>query len=100
MKEKKSLKEKRHTLIVKRKGHTEKFDEKKLYGSVYAACSISGMKEKQCESVASEVNKKIKKGLAKKGKVNSHEIMKMATAELKKKSKEAAFMYETHRDIS
>jgi len=91
---------KKQVLIVKRRGHTERFDEKKLYASVYAACSITGMKEKQCEAVASSVNNAVKKSLARKKKVNSHEIMEKAAAALKKKSKEAAFMYETHMDVS
>ena len=90
----------KHPLIVKRKGHAESFDEKKLYGSVYAACSISGMNEKRCEMVASDINKKVKGWLKGKRKIESHRIMKKAAEELKKKSHEAAYMYETHRDIS
>ncbi len=96
----KTQKSEKHPLIVKRKGHTEKFDEKKLYGSVYAACSISGMNEKRCELVAGEINNRIKSWLKGKRKVESHQIMKKTAEELKKKNHEAAYMYETHRDIS
>lgn len=86
--------------IVKRKGHKEKFDEKKLYGSVYGACMVSDMGEGKCEEVAGFVTKTVKNKLKKKKEVDSTEISKLAEASLRKKNKEAAFMYKTHRDIS
>ena len=86
--------------VIKRKGHKEKFDERKVYGSVYAACQICEMNEKNCEKVAASVTKEIK-SLVKKNKiVNSEEIFKNAAKILKKHDKDAAYMYETHRDIS
>ena len=86
--------------VVKRKGHKEKFDERKLYGSVYAACIVVHMNEKLCESVANFVSKKVKAELRSKKTINSQMISKMAVKHLKRKSKDAAFIYETHRDIS
>jgi len=47
--------------IVKRKGYTEDFDEKKVYGSVYAACASTHCEECECENTADEITKKIKK---------------------------------------
>ncbi len=44
--------------IVKRKGHTEEFDEKKVYGSVYAACASAHYDEPNCEKHADEITKK------------------------------------------
>jgi len=86
--------------IVKRKGHKERFDEKKLYGSVYGACLVADMHENKCEQVAQYVTNVIKKKLKRKKVISSEEMAKITEATLKKKNKEAAFMYKTHRDIS
>ncbi|MBI4009730.1 MAG: hypothetical protein HY361_00850 [Candidatus Aenigmarchaeota archaeon] len=86
--------------VVKRRGHKEKFDERKLYGSVYAACKVANMGERGCEGVASHVTKKVKDDLRKKKIVNSSNIANLAKKHLRMKNKDAAFIYETHRDIS
>ena len=91
-KEKQSCKQ----CVVKRKGHTEEFDEKKVYGSVYAACASAHYDEMQCEKIAGEVTKKVKKLLKNKKEVSSTEIRKRIENELKKKDEELAFFYEQH----
>lgn len=87
-------------MVVKRRGHKEKFDERKLYGSVYAACSIANMGEKGCEAVALHVSKKVRSEIKKEATVSSGDILKLVVKHLKKKHKGAAFIYETHRDIA
>ncbi|MDP6647884.1 MAG: ATP cone domain-containing protein [Candidatus Woesearchaeota archaeon] len=82
--------------IVKRKGHTEEFDEKKAYGSVYAACASAHYSEEECESTANSITKKIKKFAQSKKKIDSSEIRKRIESELKKKDEELAFFYEQH----
>ncbi len=82
--------------VVKRKGHTEEFDEKKVYGSVYAACASADYEEIKCEKIAGEITKKIKKSVGNKKEITSGEIRKKIENELKKKSKELAFFYEQH----
>ncbi len=82
--------------IVKRKGHTEPFDERKVYGSVYAACASAQYSESRCEKTAKGVTEKIKKSLKKKKKIQSLDIRKIVEKELKKKDKELAFFYEQH----
>jgi transcriptional regulator NrdR family protein len=88
------------TEVVKRRGRKEKFDEKKIYGSVYAACHVAHMGERNCESVAAFVTKKVKTELKKKKTVTSKEIAKRVAENLKRKSKDAAFLYKTHRDVA
>lgn len=86
--------------IIKRKGHKERFDEKKVYGSVYAACKIAEMHEKGCEKTSDAVTKDIK-SLVKKNKIKtSEDIFRNVIKTLKKRHKDAAFIYETHRDVS
>ena len=86
--------------VIKRKGHKEKFDERKVYGSVYAACKICEMPEKNCEKIAKSVSKGIKSMVKKKNIVSSEDIFRNVVKILKKHHKDAAFMYETHRDVS
>ena len=87
--------------IVKRKGHKEKFDERKIYGSCYeASFSCCNYNEKQTEKICEKVTLEIKKWVKNKKEVTSEQIFKQVIKELKKHSKEAAFMYKTHRDIS
>jgi len=82
--------------IVKRKGHKERFDERKVYGSVYAACASAHYDEAKCEKIADEITKKIKKFIKNKKEIKSTDICKKIEGELKKKDKELAFFYEQH----
>ena len=87
-------------LVVKRRGHAEPFDEKKLYGSVYAACSNCDLKEKECEKLAEKVIRELKKKIKNKKEINSTEIFGMVISIMARYNEDAAFMYEVHRDIS
>lgn len=86
--------------VIKRKGHKEKFDEKKLFASIYSAARISGLQEQKAEKVASKVLKQVIKSFKGKTPLTSDFISKQTIKSLKKINKEIAFMYETHRDIS
>lgn len=88
------------TTIVKRKGHREEFDERKLYASIFAACLSAHVKHEEAESIANLVCREIKKWIEEKEEVTSDQIFKKAGEELKHLNKEASFMYLTHRDIS
>lgn len=88
------------THIVKRKGHKQKFDERKLYASVYAACLSAHCKEEEAEATANLVSREIAKWIANKEEVSSDQIFEKVGEELEHLNKDAAFMYTTHRDIS
>ena len=88
------------TTIVKRRGHKQEFDERKLYASVFATCLSAHVKHEEAESIANLVCREIKKWLTNKAEVSSGEIFKQTGEELKHLNKEASFMYLTHRDIS
>ena len=62
--------------IVKRHGHRERFDERKVYGSVYAACASAHYRERQCENLAADVSKKIKTFLRGKATISSNVLRK------------------------
>ena len=86
--------------IVKRKGHVEEFDERKVYASCYAACLSSHIQYTEAEKICEKVSKEVKAWARKKRSMNSDELFKKITAAIKKHNKNAALMYETHRDIS
>ena len=88
------------THIVKRRGHKQVFDDRKLYASVYAACLSSHTQKEESEATADLVTREIKKWLGDKEEVGSGDLFKQVGEELKRLNKEAAFMYLTHRDVS
>ena len=87
-------------LIVKRRGHSEKYDDKKVYASCYYACMSAHVPEEQAEKIAKDCMKKINSWMRNKKQTTAHQIYKVTTTTLKKHDKNAAFMYETHMDLS
>jgi len=83
--------------IVKRRGHVEPFDERKVYASVYEACHAAQLSTSQAEKIAAHVTASIKKWMDKKNRANSHELHQEVIHLLKKHHEDAAFMYATHR---
>lgn len=88
------------THIVKRKGHKEIFDERKVYASVFAACLSAHLNKEEAEVNANLVTKAVKEWLDEKEDITSDQIFKKAGKELEYLNKDAGFMYKTHRDIS
>lgn len=86
--------------LVKRAGGEENFDPKKLYGSVYAACLTLRMSAQEAEQIADTVTQAVQTWIKDKEHVSSDQIFALATKELRAKHPDAAYMYETHRDIS
>ena len=96
----KKSKERIELKIVKRKGHTELFDERKVYGSCFFACRNAHLSEKEAEVICNKVCIAVTKWVNKQKIVSSNDIFRLLINELKKHNEDAAFLYETHRDIS
>jgi len=94
------VKKKEICVVKRRTGVCETYDEKKVYGSVYAACYVVEMDKKECEKIADSVVRKITSLVKKKKEVTSKIIMREVTKELKKHNKDASFMFKTHMDIA
>ena len=86
--------------IVKRKRHTEKYDTRKLYASIYAACLVLRIATGSAELIASAVVKDVEHWLSHKHEVTSNDIRLQASRHLKVYSPEAAYMYFKHRTVS
>ncbi|HLD96570.1 MAG TPA: ATP cone domain-containing protein [Patescibacteria group bacterium] len=86
--------------IIKRQGHRESYDERKVYGSVYAACLAAGEPEAAAERIAAAVAKKISHSITDWKVTNSNQVFREVIIELGKLSPKAVFLYEMHRDLS
>jgi transcriptional regulator NrdR family protein len=86
--------------IVKRKGHKEAFDERKVYGSCYASLVNSHRKKEDAERACEKVCNDVKEWISVKPEVDSNELFNKITEAIASIDKDAAFMYETHRDLS
>ncbi len=84
--------------IVKRKGHQEAYDNRKVYASVYAAALNCHYSEKKAEKIASQITKKIAAWIKGKGCVDSKEIRKNIISNLE--DEDVALMYKHHLDLS
>lgn len=85
---------------MKRSGHRESFDERKVYASVYAACLNAHLKEQECESIAEQVTEKVKEWISTKKEVDSKKISEQVFKYLEQENSDAAFLYKTHLDLS
>lgn len=85
--------------IVKRKGHTEPFDERKAYASIYAACQSVREPAGSAELIAEKVVSDLKHWLTKKHEVTANDIRRQAAKHLQAYNPDAAYMFLHHRII-
>lgn len=85
--------------IVKRRGHTEAYDVRKLYGSVYAAALAVREPEGSAELIAQEVVSAVEEWLGSKHEVTSNDIRRVAAKHLKVVHPDAGFQYLHHRVV-
>lgn len=83
--------------VVKRKGHQQPFDQKKVYASVYAAALNCHYKEEQAEQLASTVTKQINQWIQKRELVSSEQIKEQIKNSIQ--DKDVVLMYSTHLDL-
>jgi len=82
--------------IVKRKGHTEIFDERKVYASVYSACLAVRTPEGSAELSAEKVTQLVKQWLEDKDEVTASDIHRVVVKHLIVYNPDAALLHETH----
>lgn len=85
--------------IVKRKGHNEVFDPKKLYASIYAAAQSVREPAGSAELIAEKVVSDVENWMDKKHEVTANDIRVNASKHLKAYNPDAAYMYLHHRVI-
>lgn len=86
--------------IVKRAGHNEEFDNKKLYASIYASCLAAHESVANAESTAELVTNEVYKWIdGKHTAVTSNDIRHKAGEILDKHNPDAAYSYIHHRIV-
>ena len=85
--------------IVKRAGHQEPFSPKKIYGSVYAACSALRMTTEEAELIAETVAAQLTRWVKDKREITSHQINQEVTKTMMIYSPDAAYLYDRHNDL-
>ncbi len=88
-------------IIIKRRGHKEHYDEKKVYASVYAASINAEHSEKKSEKLALDVMHKIGRWIKQQAKMKtpifSADIKYQISSLIK--DREVALLYKHHLDI-
>lgn len=85
--------------IVKRAGHTEAYDERKLYASIYASALSVREPIGSAELIAKEVVRLVEEWIDIKPEVTSNDIRHQAAHQLKAINPDAAFQYLHHRVV-
>ncbi len=87
-------------LIVKRAGHNEQYDQRKLYASIFAACLAVREPAGSAELIASEVCKHVEAWLGDKHEVTSADIFRHAAKHLGVIQPDAGYIYSNHRNVA
>ncbi|HMT18932.1 MAG TPA: ATP cone domain-containing protein [Candidatus Saccharibacteria bacterium] len=85
--------------IVKRAGHKEPYDERKLYASIFSACQSVREPEGSAELIAEKVARDMAEWIKTKYVVTSNDIRHQAALHLHVYHPDAAYMYLHHRVI-
>lgn len=85
--------------IVKRKGHIEVYDERKLYASVFAACQSVREPVGGSELIAERVVNDVNNWLHKKHEVTANDIRRQAAKHLEAYNHNAAHMLLNQRVV-
>ncbi|CAN5682445.1 hypothetical protein BH23PAT2_BH23PAT2_07000 [soil metagenome] len=83
--------------IVKRAGHSEVYDARKLYASIYNACLSVREHPGSAELISKEVTEEFEKWLTNKHEITANDIRKRASEHLKAINPDAAHIYIHHR---
>ena len=86
--------------IIKKKGHTEHFEIKKVELSIYKAGLNAALTKEEATRLTKKMVKSLKQWIKNKKNITSNQLSMTITKLLKKEDDNAAFMYETHKDIN
>lgn len=86
--------------VIKRTGRKEKFQERKLFKSVYNACVGAGVDRNESLRISKDVITSVKITIGKNKEMKSNQLFNHVKRILSKYNKHCAFMYETYRDVS
>ena len=85
--------------LVKREGHLEPYDQRKLYASVYSACLSVREPVGSAELIANQVVEDVNHWLGHKHEVTSNDLRRIGSKHLHVYHPDAAYMYLHHRVV-
>ena len=84
--------------VIKRAGHKEMFDSKKLYASIYSSCLAAHQTTTNAENSAEHTTQEVSKWLSsRQTTVTSNDLRIKASEFLEKLNPDAAYSYAHHR---
>lgn len=88
--------------ILKRHGEKQKFDDRKLYASIYYPAREAGYSEPEAEELAETVTEEIVSWIEdhEDNVLTAEEIKEETIGRLEEADPDVAFLYETHLDLS
>ncbi|MBI4450722.1 hypothetical protein HY642_01990 [Candidatus Woesearchaeota archaeon] len=86
--------------VVKCQGHLEKYDGSKVYRTAFYACRNAHLSKAECSRISKAVQKAVSAWMIPRTRATCGQIFRKVVRELGRHDKDAAFLYETHRDIS
>lgn len=86
--------------IIKRDGGIERYDEKKVYASVFESCINAHISKKKSYEIARKITNNVNKKMKRITKINSNVLFLYIANILRKHSEDAAFLFATHRDVN
>jgi transcriptional regulator NrdR family protein len=86
--------------LVKRAGVDQKYDQRKLYASVFMSLQLVGVSTKESEVVCDEVTKLVTRFVANGSTITSLELRHFTAKELMSYNQPASYMYMHHRTLS
>lgn len=88
--------------VLKRHGEKERFDERKLYASIYYPAREERYTEEDAEELAADVTEAIKDWMADHADnvLTAEEVRDKTIELLEERDEDVAFMYQTHLDLS
>ena len=87
-------------LLVKRGGTEEKYDERKIYASIYTSLLLVSTPTKEAEIIAKEIVTLVGRWTAGHAVVSSVDLRNQANLQLRSYSPGASYIYAHHRVLS
>lgn len=88
------------TIAIKKQGHAEKFDEKKLYESVYKTALNCHLEEEESRDIAQKITDTIAGWINEKTHITTNELRFQVINLLELEDSELSMMYENHYNIN
>ena len=85
--------------IVKRAGHTEPYDQKKVYATVFSVCLSQREPAASAELIAEKVMHEVTAWIQKKHEVTANDIRNQTSKHLENYQPDAAYLLKHHRVV-